>query len=1294
MSDISSSATRLGALLLRGALIPLAFLAMLDGRPSQAQSLTIDPPNPVNDNDSTLDHHGITWDIVGLDSNNVIVGPDSYLVAARVVNANGFPDAFNATASVSNPFCPGSGSGTGCDLHVGGSPCIQFVNQTTGLALGTIPGNGKPVDFFFNVQLLRNASCQVTGNGGANRVYLPYVITVTACSVTTSPCPAGSTITISTTSTHQILEDVLVSQNRNSVIDVSGPTTVFVGDNVTYTLDAQTSTGYTSHETFIPFPNHIFRMGQAGQTTGGISGNGDRLTGCYQTPATTGGCAGTNSLNAFTNGFPTNQVWANACNIDQNPLSANYTQCIGLTKTPFIPPNLMPAATSNDVAGNKTQHKFNVDVVACVTGATPAVNCIGTPTIVNNTLVLLSPLVYDGSGSSYHYNSDFVTATCTAPGFLPPGCNHGSVPCKAACVQVSAPPTSVKLRSAKASLQDDGTVLLEWRTGRESRILGYRVYRDEFGVKTPITPSLVAGSALVSAPETPFKAGNSYRWLDPAAPAHYGALYWIESIGTKGEREWHGPYEAQRVRGVEEAPTSPLLANLAHAALAPAARTEVLGPVAPAQEEQALRPFASRSPFASTSSAQTQQFSIAAMPAAKLSVNHAGWYRVGQSALAAIGFATGSDPRKLQLFVDGAQQPISVAGEADGVFNPGDSVGFYGTGLDTPTTDTHVYYLVNGSTKGTRISKIGPGKTLSPLPATSFPFAVQSKDRLVFFSDLQNGDADSFFGEVIYDTVTDLPLSLTHVDPAASSSSTLEVSLQGITEDTGSFPDHTVTVAVNGTPVGTMGFNGRELATQQFPVPGSALVEGGNVVTLTAGGPSDYSLVNNVKLTYWHTYTADGGSLAFTAAGGYRTTVTGFPSGAIRVFDVTSPSSPQEVTASATASGGLYNATFNVPGTGTRSLLAVEDSAVNTPSAVKLNQPSSLNAKSNAADLVIIGYGSSFLSAATDLVHLRTANGYRVAAVDVEDVYDEFSYGAHDSAAIRSFMSWAKANWSSPPKNLLLLGDASFDPRNYLGFGNLDLVPTRLVLTKFLKTASDDWFTDFNGDGVADIPTGRLPARNPAEVTTMVGKIVGYQSASSGAWSSSALFVADADDQQGNDFPSASDAVVSLLPGSLTKDKIYVDTLGVSGARTELLNQFNTGALFLNYLGHGSVEIWTLDPIFDINDAYALTNGSQLPFVVALTCLSGLFQDVYTESMAEALLRAPNGGAVAVWASSTLSYLQGQAPADQELARQLFGTTPTTIGQAVLKAKLATPDADVRKSWNLFGDPTMKLRYP
>ena len=99
----------------------------------------------------------------------------------------------------------------------------------------------------------------------------------------------------------------------------------------------------------------------------------------------------------------------------------------------------------------------------------------------------------------------------------------------------------------------------------------------------------------------------------------------------------------------------------------------------------------------------------------------------------------------------------------------------------------------------------------------------------------------------------------------------------------------------------------------------------------------------------------------------------------------------------------------------------------------------------------------------------------------------------------------------------------------------------------------------------------------------------------------------------------------------------------------------NNGSLLTTYIGHASVEIWA-NNVFSSPDAMALTNGNRLPVVVALNCLNGYFHDVYTLSLAEALMKAPNGGAVAVWASSTLTQPDQQALMGQELFSQLFRT--------------------------------------
>src|SRR4029079_12597959 len=108
------------------------------------------------------------------------------------------------------------------------------------------------------------------------------------------------------------------------------------------------------------------------------------------------------------------------------------------------------------------------------------------------------------------------------------------------------------------------------------------------------------------------------------------------------------------------------------------------------------------------------------------------------------------------------------------------------------------------------------------------------------------------------------------------------------------------------------------------------------------------------------------------------------------------------------------------------------------------------------------------------------------------DIYDEFSFGHKTPQSVKDFLLFAKTNWSPAPRFVLLAGDATYDPKNLTGLGDFDLVPTKLVQTVGLETASDDWFVDFDNDGLAEMAVGRLPVRTPQDAAVVVGKIVNY----------------------------------------------------------------------------------------------------------------------------------------------------------------------------------------------------------
>jgi hypothetical protein len=687
-----------------------------------------------------------------------------------------------------------------------------------------------------------------------------------------------------------------------------------------------------------------------------------------------------------------------------------------------------------------------------------------------------------------------------------------------------------------------------------------------------------------------------------------------------------------------------------------------------------------------TSAQYKQQLDLAASAGLKIYVSQEGWQRLTRAAMTAAGFDPGSDSRAISLFMLGNEQSIIVDDGGDGKFDANDAIEFYGYPLDTLSSGARTYWLRAGKGTGNRVavSKASGG---SPVTG-SVAFTYERIMRGIFASIVNSDDADAFFGALITIDPINEPLTLSNLDTSYNGSATLELVIQGGTDMA-----HRIDVALNGHSLGTVNLYGVEQPSFTFSVPQAWLTNGTNNVTLTSlNGYDDVSVLAKTRLTYQHLLRADNGALDANLPGGRSVTIGGFSSSRVRAFDVTDAQRPIElrtVVAADPQSG--YAATFTTPAGGTRTIMASDSSRLLTPAELAANAPSSwsdTNGNSNgskaAANFYIIS-NRSFVSNAAALKTVRDAEGITTEIVDVDDLYDEFNFGIRSPEAIRSFCKLA-SGWKHAPSAFLLLGDASVDPRNYLGMGTFDFVPTKLVRTLLLRTASDDWFTDFNDDGIADVPVGRIPVDTPAEAALVIGKIAS-RGTPSGPWANASLFVADSSPEF--DFAAVAASLAHQLPSSMTTQTI--DFAHTVNAHSDVIDAMNSGSLLATYIGHASVEIWA-NNVFSSSDAMALTNGNRLPVVVALNCLNGYFHDVYTLSLAEALLKAPNGGAVAVWASSTLTEPDQQALMGHQLFSALFSVPNLTLGQAVARAKFAASDPDVRKSWILFGDPTMRLR--
>jgi hypothetical protein len=574
--------------------------------------------------------------------------------------------------------------------------------------------------------------------------------------------------------------------------------------------------------------------------------------------------------------------------------------------------------------------------------------------------------------------------------------------------------------------------------------------------------------------------------------------------------------------------------------------------------------------------------------------------------------------------------------------------------------------------------------TMSVLPAPAFIDTVERKDRTIYYAPALNGDAENFYGEIIAGDPAPLTLTLHNADTASAGTAELTVSLQGVTLQV-----HQVNAFLNGSFIGTITFFDQNSAVQTFPVSVSLLLEGDNAVKLlpVAAG-DDASLVDYVRLTFPHILKADNNSLQFSIKSTQTARVDGFTIPNIRVLDLSDLTFVQEIRPIVETSSTGYAITIPAGRRGKkgRRLIALPDTQLSKAASLTLNQPSTLNLNTNAADLLIISY-KDFIPALAPLISQRQAQGFSVAVVNVEDVFDEFSYGAHSAQAIEDFLLLADTTWTKKPRYLLLVGDASYDPRNYLGNGDWDLVPSKHVDTAFMEADSDDSLADFDGDGVPELAVGRLPVRTLAEANLVVSKIVNFTPPTN---PQSAMMVAD--NPVGYDFEAFDEQLIQVLPTSMNVQRVYRQQASSDAAqRNDIISKFNAGPALVNYSGHGNVDIWA-GLVFSSSDAMALTNGGRLPFVVVMDCLNGFFSDPVLPCIAECLLKAPNGGAVASFASSGLTVAGPQHQMGQRMFQLLYSGPSIAIGDASRQSKTATADLDVRRTWILFGDPTMKIR--
>ena len=384
-----------------------------------------------------------------------------------------------------------------------------------------------------------------------------------------------------------------------------------------------------------------------------------------------------------------------------------------------------------------------------------------------------------------------------------------------------------------------------------------------------------------------------------------------------------------------------------------------------------------------------------------------------------------------------------------------------------------------------------------------------------------------------------------------------------------------------------------------------------------------------------------------------------------------------------------------------------------------------LHAMGNA-DLIIITH-SDFYSQANEIKKIHETNdNMKVVIATPDKIYNEFSSGTPDICALRNFikMFYDRATIGNIPKNVLLLGDGSYDNKTNDGSVSNFILTYQTInsITNTLSITCDDFFVCLDeGEGEIastdkmDMGVGRMPVSTTEEANNAIEKIRDYySSASYGNWKNKATLIAD--DAENNEIvhqENAENMIAKQLEYSaqyLNIEKIYLDdyeqVYSASGSsypdvNKAIVDNINNGTILVTWVGHGNPKTWAHEGVFTLNSISSLQNKGKYPLIVTATCDYSPFDDHTFLSGGEQLFLAQNSGAIALFSTVRQVYSTKNEKLVTNFYKYLFnshleenqGEKPKTIGECVALGKNETADLNMR-SFVYLGDPAITLSQP
>lgn len=730
-----------------------------------------------------------------------------------------------------------------------------------------------------------------------------------------------------------------------------------------------------------------------------------------------------------------------------------------------------------------------------------------------------------------------------------------------------------------------------------------------------------------------------------------------------------------------------------------------------------------------------------------------GIYKITREMLSSYGIdASTVNPKTIKIYNNGGkilpekinfdrpsdlvENAISIIGEEDGKFDEGDFILFYGKGINfwdydlidkkfqrayNPYSNENYYWITSGGNEGKRIqSKSSLNDPSAQVITSTQAFQFWDEDKINIGKSGRYFMGDEFSESIKSRTYTskvegiidNLPKKYRYRFVNNSSSNIpFRIEENGVTivnKNVSGFGSWEYTYGI--VDSGTINYTG------SIPNERSLLK-----FSYNASSSSSFGYLDFFEIYYERELKAYEDFIIFyskaqTSLNEYR--LYNFSTSDIIIYDVTDYANVKTISNPIKHSGGEFWFQSSELAVNPAKYLACSSQLYKTPTNPVEISNQNLRGITPGAKSIIITH-KNFMEQAERLKRYReTENQVPLSTivVDIDQIFNEFSCGIRDVTAIRDFISYAYHNWSIEPEYVLLFGDGDYDYKNIEGHNKNFVIPfeTENSFDEIDSYCTDDFYAKIEGiDGFIDIAIGRLNINTISEAKSVVDKIISYENSTDrGAWRNRITLVADdgktSTDDDGTRHTGQSEDLSRIIPSSFDLKKIYLAAYPTVvtglGRRKPEVNQaiieaVNAGTLILNFIGHGSPDLWTHEQVFIRSVSIPQFVNSNYFFVTAATCDFGYYDKPTALSATEELILIANSGAIGVFTSSRPVYSDPNKALNESFYRSMFLSTrdtmnlPIRLGKAYFLTKKTFTQPNDQK-FHLFADPAIRLQIP